>query len=205
MSWLWAAVLGCVDPSEGGEDSAIEITGYLDASRVAWTTLGTQVQAAGLEGAASPGSVALLENETAGETAEGPVGDLGTFVVAVAAAAGDHLVLYVDDAPAEDEVTHDVPTHPPFPETEYAVAHTSDAHPDLVVVEVAFVAPQPDGHVWAANHRVDAVVVLDRFDGDHLHGGHLVGVAGDWLLLWWVPLEGVESQALEVEVAPSAD
>lgn len=195
----WIALFVACQPPEPGGDEAIEITGYLDASRVSWTVLDDRVQAAGSDGAASPGSDVLLTNLDSGAEVEGSASDAGAFVLLIPAADGDVLELRVADDAAEHDVVTD---RAPFPTPTHASAVTDPHRDHVAVVELAYDPPLTGGHVWVSNpHHDGAVILLDAFSGGAFHGGHVEAVAGDVLLLWWVPAGGVESLPLELEVA----
>jgi hypothetical protein len=204
MRWtaLMVALLGCQDPDGNG---AIEITGYLDRSRVGWTRFGADVVALGSEAAASSGSTVSLENTVSGELRDAVATDLGTFLLAVPAADADRLVLRVDGAPAGDDLAHDVPAHGAFPDHVHLVAHADPHDPNVALVEVAFDPARDDGRIWVANPQVDgAVAVLDTADGGFLHLGQLDGSEGDVLRAHWAPDDGVESVEVEVPVGAAA-
>ncbi|MBX2799358.1 MAG: hypothetical protein KTR31_16910 [Myxococcales bacterium] len=191
--------------SEPGDPGAIEITGYLDASRVTWTSDADTVQAAGGEGVAPASAWLLLSNLTSGDAERARASAVGAFAVGVQAIAGDRLELSLLDAQGSDVAAHDVPVErPPFPETVQALARV-DPHADAAaVVEVVFEPPQWRGHVWAVNRSLDGVVeILTVLDAGRIHGGRLRALQGHEVWLYWVPVEGQESRPLALTVRPA--
>ena len=188
----------------GAGDEAIEITGYLDTSRISWTHYGDRSQVAGQQGATTPEATVVLANLHTEARIEATASVLGAFVLSIPAAAGDHLELWAEEAPEDELVEHDVVTdRPPFPEPLSAHA-TLGPHHDVAVVELSFEPPLEGGHVWVVNPNTDAAAsVLNAFDHGTIHGGEIRGSVGDQLLLYWVPMDGPESLPLELEITRS--
>jgi hypothetical protein len=185
--WVCALLLGCRDPGDG--PGAIEITGYLDSSRVSFTWDGETVLAAGIAGATAAGSEISLEHE--GERTTGLSSEDGGFSLALPASLGDQLLLQV----AEEVLHHEVVEHPPFPEGSHVLAVVEEGD---ALVEVTLDPPREDGQIWVVNHTHPAdPVTLDLHLEGELHQGHVQGVVDDLLLLWFVPQEGLPSAPLE--------
>ena len=199
---MLGVLLGCSDPVG---DDAIEITGYLDASRVSFTRVEDDIAAVGREAAASPLSTVRLENETSGELREGLATEAGTFFVSVPAVDTDRLVLAVDGAGPDDQVAYDVAPHGAFPPHTHIVAHVDPHDLHVAVVEVTFESVRDDGRVWVTNPGAEGtVVLLDPSEGGLVHGGRLEGVEGDLLRAHWVPEIGGSSLAIEIPVGAPA-
>lgn len=188
--------------SGGPQPRAIEITGYLDSARVAWTFDGERAWAAGLEGAASAGSEVVLARE--GESASGEVGDAGTFALSIAASAGDRVTLKVVGADDSEAQSRDLVVLPPLPPY-LRVSAIADIHQEsAVLIEIELQPAREDGQFWALNTaRAEAVTVLEAHLGGSLHAGTLGGIEGDVLLLWFVPDAGLESEPLDLTVEPA--
>jgi hypothetical protein len=186
-------LVGCVEPA-GSPDEAIEITGFLDGSRVSWTLVDGRVSAAGQQGAVQAAAELVLSHDGLGTTATASAGEDGAFVVEVAGEQGDAFTLSV--VGVDDHTSHTEPARPDFPAHASAVAtHLADHQ---VQVEVAFVEAQGMGHVWASNHARGATQPLEVHEDGLLHIGRVAGDLDDWLVLFWVPAEGAESLGIEV-------
>lgn len=191
---LLGLVAGCADPAAPG---AIEVTGYLDASRITFTQLNGLAVAAGLDGATSVNATVDFTNVTTGDAQSATAGDAGAFVALVEAEDGDHLALRGADSPSDGQVVHDVQPDLPFPDA-VAITGTPDPHdPDLTVVEVSFSPGRLDGRVWASDWPRSDVVVLDVLEHGALHTGRVQGNAGI-LLVHWVFDDGTATNALAV-------
>jgi hypothetical protein len=200
---LWLTVLtACREPADPGP-GAIEITGYLDGGRVAWTWTGEEVLAAGLPGATSAGS--RVELQAAGSTSETEATENGEFALSVSASLGEQVTLRVVGAPEEDVEHHDIVEPPAFPNHVH-ISATADPHlENRVSVEVQLDPAREDGRIWVVNHDQDSAVgLLDVFEHGALHGGHLHGQPADRLLLWFVPDDGPESAPVEAVVSPAS-
>jgi hypothetical protein len=180
------AVAACSAGTDDSEPGAIEVTGYLDASRVAIAAQGGRATAIGRDGAASPGSEIELTNATRGSASTGIASDLGTFVVDVAAADGDELTLRASGASPGDDLALTLGPSEPFPETNHLLAYVDPHDHELVTVEVWLATARLDGRAWATDPASEAVAVLEPSEGGALHSGHLAGAEGDELLLTWV-------------------
>lgn len=198
---LW--LTGCQQPTDPGP-GAIEITGYLDASRVAWTWTGAVALAAGLEEATSASTRVSLANARSGASTVLFSGEDGAFVVSIEAALGDSLTLEASGAAESDTAHREVIEPPAFPEYVHVDAQVDPHQEGLVFVEVQLDPPREDGRLWVINQGQDTVVAaLDVHEQGALHGGSVHGIEGDTLLLWFVPDAGPESAPIDVSVAPA--
>lgn len=193
------ALLGCRDEDPG--PGAIEITGYLDAGRVAVTSDGSTAYALGEPGATDAGAEVQLGNADSGASSTVVASDDGSFALSVAATNGETVELVVTGAPDGDAVSVDVAPALAFPEALHLVAHADPHEPDVAVVEVHFDPGRTDGAVWAANPARAAVAVLAAADGGTLHSGAVAGAEGETLLFVWNA--ATPSAPASVDVAPA--
>lgn len=201
-SMWWAALSGCTNPAGPGPE-AIEITGYLDAGRVAWTQAGAEVLAGGLARAADPGAGVHLVNDLAGAAAETLADDEGGFTVAVVAELGDRVTLHVDGAPDDDDVVHEVDELAPFPDHAHIGAWADTHEADTVVVEVQLEPPREDGRMWVVNRaEATSAVTLTVHEHGAVHQGQIRGAEGDPLLVWFVADIGLGSLPVELVLGP---
>ena len=201
---------GC-EPDEGG-DCVIEETGYLqpcaiDPELIGWTVFETRAQSVGLPGAAPALQTLELHNLASDEITEATSSETGSFVAAVEGEVGDSLVLSVVDMPSAGDASWEVASLSPFPAYETLVAAPStEFDSPVVVVEIVFAPPLTGGTIRVANQANDHVNYLDVFQDGAVHGGHIAGLAGDILLLFWAGSgDALHSAALEVEVTDSGD
>jgi hypothetical protein len=189
-----ALLLACQDPGDG--PGAIEITGYLDSSRVSFTWDGESALAAGTAGATDAVVELSLENVRSGEQALGLSSEEGAFSLALLAAPGDTLELRA----SEQSLHHEVVEPPPFPDAAHVQATLEGDH---ALVEVSLDPPREDGRIWVVNHTHPAdPVTLEVHVQGALHQGQVQGVAEDLLLLWFVPDDGPASAPIEHPISP---
>lgn len=199
MSRWMLLVTACRAP---GPPGAIEVTGYLDGSRVRFVSTPGAVSALGSEAATEAGAAVVLEND-ARSRREGATADpAGSFVVTVAALPEDVVRLYVLGAASTDEVDQVVLPQLPFPAWTHADATLDPDHPTDAIVSVSLDPPRADGVVWAADVDLGATVLLDVHNDGALHQGVLPGAAsGDGVLLTFVTGEDA-SEGLGIVVGP---
>jgi len=196
--------IACASPSDdGGTDTdAIEITGYLDASRISITSLGSAATGdvahavIGEPGAAEIGlDVMVLNERTGGYDVAAPADD-GSFGLTIDATEGDALTITQGDADPVEVSADDLID---FPELSFHhLLPPNDEH--LVLVELEFVEPQHTlDFVMHTLHG--AAAPLTHFDDSrHTFTGHIHAGADQWILFHGLDGDRNATRLIELQV-----
>lgn len=195
--------LGCTSPNGDGSDSdgAIEITGYLDASRISVTSIESAASVEVIhavigepEAAESDLDVMILNDRT-GDYDVATAGDDGSFGLQIMAMEGDILTLTQGDAEAVEVRSE---SHSDFPELVQFVVSPPNAE-SIVFVELEFVlAPTDLDFVMHTLHGHVAHLVPG--DNEHLYDGHIGAVGGDLVLIHGLDGQHEPTRMIELHV-----
>lgn len=186
---LLLAALGCAQPTLDTDESpkGIEITGYLDASRVGVSLLddlggSARADVLGLPGATGESGEISIRNDTSGTELIVQVAADGSFVGRAEVNEGDALVVARVDGNAE-ALALSVQEQPAFPGLADQIVHGPDPQGQATVELTFLEAPAADLSILLTSELSHEVVVMDVI-GLTAEGtiaassGHLVVVHG---------------------------
>ena len=154
----------------------IEVTGYLDASKVKTTTSSplnssseVLVTIIGIQDAATPLRELTAINERSGTSNNTIVAQDGSFVVAVPALLGDTINLTVDGAaetPLDVETWDDQPQFPAISEDGILVERSAES-PDYIFISIQLITPLESGFLEVMNITNDHYAILEYDSEPH--------------------------------------
>lgn len=194
---LALVLIGCQSTKD---KDGIEITGYLDSSRVTVSTAsdpgatGVTVLVAGAPGAASDMDVVEIVNLDTGGSVDADVAEDGSFAAPTSAAVGETLELGGSGADPI-EVAFEQPT--PFPDYLSLNPHPPDAD-GLVLVTLELTAPHPTVDVLLSNplRSLSAWTTADQA----IYTGSIEGQVGDLIWVQALPADHAPTLAIEIPV-----
>ena len=195
---LAMALIACQNAKD---TDGIEITGYLDASRISVTTASdptagsVTVVVAGAPGAAEAETLTITNLDSSGSV-DASVSKDGSFAEPFAATVGETLQL---DAGADPiELVFDEPV--PFPAYVSINPHAPDADRQ-VAVTVELASPHPDMAILVSNYSASRAAWLSVDDA--IYTGSILGDVGD--LLWVQAFTPEDKPTLAVEIPVPAN
>ncbi len=189
--------------TDGGSDSAIEITGYLDSGRISVTSiLSTSADevdhsVVGEAGAADPGLEVTALNARTGTEDIFTAAEDGSFALSVPALHGDVLSITQGDVDAVEFTSQELPLFPELMNPAQVGAPDADG-----VVPVVLDFTEPQGELAYVMHILhgDVAELSVNPDLQHQVNGHINAASGDSILIHGLDAVYEPTHSLEVVV-----